>query len=549
MKKQHYSIKVRMAAFAVLVSFTAVSCPQVSTPDAAPQSPKTEKPLINIPITPEDGTPVVTPVRFYLNDDYEPAETDTGKTAFGFNGPGDLEKFLATAEEHEKGTVVRFLDDSKGMTASMYFLDGDPFPASFTLYSEEDGTVSGAFSPYDEEEETFGLVLKYGGETSEPLEDFPLNKNVFGLYEDDPALSAGENTRMRNYVTALSVWTAMAYQFGKAMKTGEYESALSGFRSAGIEYFYAGGVVENIGRGIQKAVENICTIGATIAAAAVVAFKITASIIVTVATGIGVTVAAPVVAAVAVAVAITVTLINLEKLGREEEENSGGDSGGVPEPDTPPLPPEQRKAPRFTIYYIDEAGERQDLPVMKEGEAPTIADKFYIRPHNKGLEITSIVKFCFEIASVEPPDGEVKTSMAFSPRQLPYQEVGVKPEDGGGYYFEVRKNDGYRSLTSIDTTLTIKVFNGTATTDEKKPVYFPYYYVNGIEFEKDAGFVINFIDLLSAGDEPLVRIPQHTVSEDTAPSYNYDPWRPLVNRIPATDQYTLFPGTTIVPVY
>jgi hypothetical protein len=495
MKKTHGSLASRLAAFAVLLSFTAASCPQYSSPDTAPP-PQKQRPLYPVSVIPQSGQQPTIPVSFYLSDDYEPTETDTGKTAFALSGDKTLEKFLATSEERGNGAVARFLDGESGTSVAVYFTGGEPFPASFTLDSEE-GAVSGFFSAYHEETETFALTLQCGAETYGPFESFTLNKNVFGLYQDDKNLTAGKNVRIRNYITALSVWTSMTYWLNKQMTE-----------------------MEDAERGLKKAMENICEIGAVITVAAG-AFEITAAKAVSVATDIGIVIAAPVVAAVPVAVPIAVTHVTLADIG-ENEANE--------EPAEPPLPPAKLKAPRFDIYYLDEAGGQQPLPVMRGGQTPEIGEEFYIRPHGTGIRnATSIVKFYFKVASVETTDGEVKTSLVFSPEDDPYLPVSVKADEGGNY-FEIKKYDGFRSFDSIKTTLTIKVFNGTATTDSEHPVYFPCYYVNGEEFTGGEGFVINFIDKISPDEESQVRIPQRTISE-TPGTYNIEPVLPVLDRL------------------
>jgi hypothetical protein len=502
----------------VLVSFTAVSCP-LSSLDAAPP-PQESPPFYPVPVTPEAGQQTAIPVSFYLSDDYEPAETDTGKTAFALNGDKTLEKFLATSEEREDGAVVRFLDGESGTFVAVRFIGGGPFPASFTLDAEDDSTVSGVFSAYHEDTETFDLTLRYGTETYGPFEGFTLNKNVFGLYQDDENLSPGQNARVRNYITALSVWTSMTYWFNKKMAEmeagNEYASALYGSLPAGARYYFAGGVkdfVEDVGRGFMKAIENICEVGLAIATAAYGAFKITAGLIVEVAAEIGIAVAAPVVVAVAVVAAIAVT--------EEAKKEQPG------KPAAPSLPPEKLKAPRFEIYYLDEAGIQQPLPVMREGQAPELGEEFYIRPHDEAYTYTSNVKFYFKVVSVEPIDGVVKTSHVFSPVSTLYHPVNILAEAEGNY-FEVKKGNGYGK--DKKTTLTMKVFNGTATTDSEHPVYFPYYYVNGEEFTGGERFVINFIDKISLAEESQVRIPQHTVSE-TPGTYDIAPVRPILDKL------------------
>jgi hypothetical protein len=77
----------------------------------------------------------------------------------------------------------------------------------------------------------------------------------------------------------------------------------------------------------------------------------------------------------------------------------------------------------------------------------------------------------------------------------------------------VKKQDGARSLNDKTTKLLVNVFNSIATTDKEKPVYFPYYYVNGEEFTGENELVINFLDYAYASEMEQVRIPQHTVTE------------------------------------
>jgi hypothetical protein len=66
---------------------------------------------------------------------------------------------------------------------------------------------------YDAESEAFSLKLYYGDETG-AFNGFALNKNVLAAYQDDPNLEDGQNTRARNYITAVSVWTAITLRRG-----------------------------------------------------------------------------------------------------------------------------------------------------------------------------------------------------------------------------------------------------------------------------------------------------------------------------------------------
>jgi hypothetical protein len=419
MKNQDYSIRFRLAAFVMLVAFTAVSCYIPTLDDTAPQSRPGPIPYSG-PV--EIYTGSATPISFYLADDYQPAEEDTGITAFALDGSDELKDFMSTAEEKETGGVVRFFDNGSGMAVSMYFSGGSAFPNGFMLDQGEDGMVRGSFSPYNEDSQSFSLTLHSEGEDPYTFDGLVMNKHILTIYEDDSSLTPGQNARVRNYVTALSVWTAIMHQFSEMM--AEAETAPDGISAssslfAGIQYSFWGDVgsfFSNVGKGIVKAVKNICTIGATIAAAAFFAFKITAAVLVSVGAAIGTAIAAPVVVAIAVVVAVAVTVVNLYNLGKADEEYQNGND----EENTPPPPPHP-EAPRFRIYYLDESGQEQDIPVMRKGDSPAISDEFYIKPHGTGFAAdTSNVKFYFEVTAYQEEVDDPGLFFNYSPSDDPH---------------------------------------------------------------------------------------------------------------------------------
>jgi hypothetical protein len=441
---------------------------------------------------------------------------------------------MAVAEEQEDGdTAVRFLDGGNGMAASMYFSGGaaPAFPSGFVLNRENEDTITGTFSPYNEDAETFSLTLEYEGET-QTFDGLVLNKNIFSVYQNDDSLTPGQNTRVRNYVIAVGLWTAIMLQF-------EEEAEVVPLNGISMSRNFIGGPQYawwNPISAIKKAVKSIFSIGSAIASLASSLFGKAGKLLGTVAAVVGMVVSAPVVTVIATAVVITAAIIEVIVIA------SGGD-GKNNEGDVPSdLPPEKRQAPRFRIYYRDEAGVEHNIPVMRQGETPQISQEFYIRPHDEDYTYTSNVRFYYETTILEGIDDEIKTKYVFSEKTTPYREVEPGRKDGVSY-FEVKKLNGRNKNGRI--SLTVTVFNGSKTSPEEEGkengnlAYFPYYYVNDEEFTGGNGFVLNFIDKPSSAEEELVLIPEHTEAESVI-TYSVAPDAlpsvPLVNIIPANDE-------------
>jgi hypothetical protein len=238
---------------------------------------------------------------------------------------------------------------------------------------------------------------------------------------------------------------------------------------------------------------------------------------------IGVKIPAPIAAIVAVVITVVAAVLELLPDFTEQDEAVKGTS----------LPPEDRVAPRFAIYYLDESGERQPLPVLREGQTPDITQEFYIRPHGGGQTRTSNVRFYFIAGVLDASNASAtELSFQFSPED-PYSRIyenniGSGTAENGDSYFEIKKHDGYRDEGDKKTALTIKVINSTATADPEHPVYFPRYYVNDQLFTEDDGFVINFTDQPSASELEQVLIPEHTTPIPPNVTYISNPlWKRL----------------------
>jgi hypothetical protein len=508
MTKQRNALKFRLPVIAVLTAFTAGGCYLLDLYEQ-PESEKVN-PLPGYPVTdvPDQPAKTIEPVSFYLADSYDPAETDTGKTAFALaetSFPWDenpLPHFMAVSEEQETGTVVRFFDTGSGLAASVYFVGDRLFPDGFLLNRGEDGIARGTFSDYNKSAETFSLTLHYE-EASRAFEKFVLNKNVFSVYQDDQNLLDGQNSRIRNSMTAMSVWTAMTIRFNAEREPDAENTPSESPDGAGSKSLSAGSE-----EGIQQAVENICLIGKPVETFLAAVYGKTADIAAA-GTAISETMAAP----PKIAVAVTEPILTAVTPS-EDEELDGEDE-------------EKRKAPRFTIYYYPDDGEKPEekrsIPVLKEDEPPEIGQEFCIKPHDQSNGFTSSIRFYFEVAAseeIEVKTSRVFTSRAFSSRNYLYHPVNVKKEDGT-CYFEVKKENGFID-DGTKTALTIKPYNGA---DPELPADFPYYYVNGREFAGQEGFVINFLDAPSRSEQDEVLTPKKCAAESPHVS-NFVPFNP-----------------------
>jgi hypothetical protein len=221
---------------------------------------------------------------------------------------------------------------------------------------------------------------------------------------------------------------------------------------------------------------------------------------------IGIKIPTPIAVIVSAAITAIVTIIKLIPDFTDDDEKSKEAA----------MPQEDRVAPRFAIYYMDESGVKQPLPVMREGQTPESTQEFYIRPHGTGqVNATSNVRFYFVAGTHDASGGATAAELSFQfspedPSSRLYENgIGSGAEEGGDSYFEIKKHDGYRGDGDERTSLTIKVVNSAATTDSENPVYFPRYYVNDQMFTEGDGFVIHFLDRASAADLEQVLIPEH----------------------------------------
>jgi hypothetical protein len=447
MKQQDCLLKFRFLVFVAAVVFMAAGCEPVVVPE-----PKKEPPPIEIGDGPQES---MIPISFYLTNDYEPANTDTGKTAFNLKSLSGTPKNIAgISESLDNNIVVRFLDGKNGIAVSMYFSGSSNFPNWFVLNKGE-YVLFGGFSPYSAETQKFSLVLSdSGGGKPYLIENIALNKNVFKVYQNDTSLNFGQNIRIQNFMYAASIWTAVTLRFDTGSAGNEAQDVIrlagSAVKSFSAAFFGMPDAVLP-----EKAIENVN---------------------------------APGMGLVAVFGPMTVTV---EQKAETVEES---------------------KAPRFELYYLDESKTSHPVPVLRDTQTPLITQEFYVKPNGKGLHSTSNVRFYYTVSAKELTNDEVAVDFTVLPNNFGQMyELFVAGKEAEKTYFEVKKRDGFRASYDRKTKLAITVFNKSASS-KAATVYFPCYYVNGAKFEGAEGFTINFLDSATPEEMTQVLIPEHSES-------------------------------------
>jgi hypothetical protein len=194
----------KIIAMIVLIAFT-VSC---SSPvnDEGDQADTT----LRVPIG--KGTP-----RFvYVDADYDPAETDSGRTLLSIEDNEVAEGVAVIAEipgnDLNNGSIVRVVNNNNQSVVSFFFRKNQIFPHQVVTQSEK-GTVTGTFSLYNPTDQQYSVLFEKEGETEKcELKNLNLNKGIFQVYEDDEDLNTSQNLRLKNAVTALAVWDSIALQ-------------------------------------------------------------------------------------------------------------------------------------------------------------------------------------------------------------------------------------------------------------------------------------------------------------------------------------------------
>jgi hypothetical protein len=201
----------RLTAAVLLAIFTFTSCGQAVSSSGAEDDPP-KKPGGN-GYKPSEAREVF---HVFLDDDMQPAEHDTGKTAYiAQKRAGETDNLMIVAEELEGSHAVRFFsnndNENDGMVVTTYFSKtGDGFPAELIM-STSKLSIYSVFHDVDKENGTFSLTMQSLNITR-TLTGIPFNSNLLTAYQSSEGLTEEQNIRERNIFVALCVWTILTYK-------------------------------------------------------------------------------------------------------------------------------------------------------------------------------------------------------------------------------------------------------------------------------------------------------------------------------------------------
>ncbi|MDR1444533.1 MAG: hypothetical protein LBI94_06605, partial [Treponema sp.] len=166
------------------------------------------------PSPPGPFEPVKTaiPAFFYL-DGETPTMKDRGRTGFMVANMAEAGDLAIVSEDLGDHPIVYFYGIEDVSRVEIHFDQSAGFPSCFVIRQGEGPDVVGTLSPYDGETETFSLTVNEGFETYDGL---VLNASLFDAYPDKGDLNDSQYLRVKNIITSLALWTAIAYQTQEA---------------------------------------------------------------------------------------------------------------------------------------------------------------------------------------------------------------------------------------------------------------------------------------------------------------------------------------------
>ncbi|MDR2923245.1 MAG: hypothetical protein LBU85_07885 [Treponema sp.] len=198
----------KITAPVLLAVFTLTSCNYFTVP---------QPDTISVPIGKGD-------IRFvYLDNDYKPTTTDSGKTAMYVENNELATDVLVLAEIRDNNidndVVVRVINKQNNSLVSFFYHNGKDFPykVAITIDGQD---ITGEFSMYDVIEEKYSVEFTYDNNKTEKYKNFILNKNVFSLHKNDDRLSDTQNTRASCILTTLALWTSLSLQLDDTFVVG-----------------------------------------------------------------------------------------------------------------------------------------------------------------------------------------------------------------------------------------------------------------------------------------------------------------------------------------
>lgn len=224
MKKE---ILFKIAAWAVLLTFTFLSCSAPSLPDVGPNTLSFKERVKSLPLGAGDAR------FFYLNSGLQPSDTDdAGITAFYVENNALTSKILVLSDipDPAGGNTVRIINAENNSTVTFHYYRNKNFP--YKMVINKDGREAvGLFSMYNQTYQKYSVSFRGEGEGDAVVfNDFTLNRAVLDLYRDNVDLNASQNTRIRHIIVTLGLWESLALQMPEDASQGPALSFWSDIR-------------------------------------------------------------------------------------------------------------------------------------------------------------------------------------------------------------------------------------------------------------------------------------------------------------------------------
>ena len=166
------------------------------------------------PVSPPEGKPEdnksgdINPMGFFVDEKGNFTDTDSGRTILVADDKAEVVFYSDNIESDDDNRVGLTFEDK---TIFFIFEKGRDFPGSIVLTSPE-GSYNGIFTPYNPDNQTYGLTLEQG-DVKETLSNIVLGNDIFTQYIYDEDLTPSQNLRMRNLYIAMCIYTSLDDSF------------------------------------------------------------------------------------------------------------------------------------------------------------------------------------------------------------------------------------------------------------------------------------------------------------------------------------------------
>jgi len=395
----------------ILVVFTITSCNFFAVPEPPLLEPSIPLPddqsgISSVPIGKGDIQIV------YLDEDYQPTTNDIGKMALYVENNELTRDVMVVSEIHDNKTindvVVRIINRQNNSLVSMFYHSYNKFPYKIAM-SMDGQDITGRFSTYNQENETYSVEFSNGDGDTELFEDLILNKNVFSLHKDSDELTITQNIRLRNIITTLALWNSLAFQIDGDFTVNA--RGLFNWKALIVAVLVVVAVVAVVAVVVLAPPAAVAIAGAVITAAVVTTTQVVAA---------GIAIAAG-------AAALLAEILIPDDFGSEAQKTpKPPDPPKLPEPPGPPEPPPTLPPlPEYAMIEITlDGGERienNQMPpyYLEQGKSKTFNFKIAYLPPETGVGDVIYLSSDFLYAF----DPNTKTRINFSDPNARYFDV------------------------------------------------------------------------------------------------------------------------------